>query len=158
MAEYIDETLPEDVRKIIHAARIAMFDDESFMQQAIAGSESLEESAARMILMVVHMVENQLGPDAELDDEELFQVITHLAGSLAEFAQAAGDPDAQDLATATEAIRGRTMELFAEEPDDEEGEAMPAQMSGAPMPPEQGPPPQGGEFVPQGGLMFGGGV
>lgn len=143
MAEYIDESLPEDLKKVIHTARILMFSDDGFMQQALSGSESLEESAARMLYLVIKLVEQQMGPEAELDDEELFQVITHLAGSIAEFAQASGDPDAEDLASAVENIRGRTMELFGEEPDEQEqpteGMEQPQMPQQPPMPPDQQP-------------------
>lgn len=134
--EYTDPNADEEVRKFIHAARIALMDDPEVVKHAIESTDSLENSAAPVIYMVITNVEKQVGPVE--DEEDLKTIIMHLAGTIVEIAAEAGDPDAQDQQGAVIDITGRTMELFADE-EDQEAPAMEAQEQGMPMEQPSGP-------------------
>lgn len=140
MADFTDEQLPEDLRKIIHTLRIFLYEnDGEVLKQALAGTQDLAQGAASIVYLLVKMYEQQTGD--QLDEEELVPVITHLAGSIAEFAHASDDPDAQDLQTAVMDIRDAAMEKFDVEDD---GDEM-AEGAAPAVPPEEAAsaPPQG---------------
>lgn len=146
MADYTDPNLPEDVKKIIHTARIMLYSDPEAIQHAITGAQSLTDSASPILYMVLSGVEQKLGKVE--DPEALKSVIVHLAGGLVELAHSAGDPDAQDMQSAVMDITGRVMEMVdSEDEEQQQGMDSPQEEQAEPM---QEPP---SPFA--GGLMDG---
>jgi len=153
MTDYTDPGLDEDVRKFIHAARAIMYEFQDGLKHAIEGADSLADSAAPFIYMVIKSVEAK---SFELEEPELESVIKHLAGSIAEIAHQLGDPDAEDMKQAVIDITGHAVELFSREDEGQEQPPGDPEEMGEPpgMPEGQEIPPEPEQEAPR-GLMYG---
>ena len=144
---WVAPNVSPQIAEFIQSARLVMLkmQDGEVIKRAITGGKTLAQGASAFIAQTINLVESKLG-ELSPDDENV--VAVHLAGTIVDYANQEGDPEAKDKKRAVESITDATMQTLQAheqgESGQEEPQGAPEQMGAQqpPMPPQgpQGPP------------------
>lgn len=147
---WVAPNVTAELAEFIQSARLIMYSmqDGDVIKHAITSGQTLAQGASAFIAQTINLVESKLG---ELSPEDQNVVAVHLAGTLVDYANKEGDPEAKNKKVAVESITDAVMQVLQQgeqqEPQAEESQEAPGQPE--PMQMQQGPPQAAPQGPPQ---------